>query len=213
MKSCWWMIALAAALMPCSSAAQGERDSAQNSVALRAGYAMPLGDWRQSPSAPSVNLIIGSFALEADLEFAIANRWTLAVEGGYWSLNGSDWESYVRAQGEAITLSGSFTHVSILLRPHLKVTRPDIVRAEFGAALMIASGKEVYDGRTYPYDFLGGTSFGMQGGLEYMRVLSASVALTLKAGMVFFPAAVQHVGAPANAMLFVPVTAGVRFLL
>jgi hypothetical protein len=174
---------------------------------------MPLGDWHQSPSAPSVNLIVGNFAIEGDLEFAIGDRWTLAVEAGYTGLNGSDWEEYVRAQGDVISVSGSFTHIALLLRPHLKVTRPDIIRGEFGAAVIFASGHEVYSGKTYPYDFLGGTSFGMQGGLEYMRVLSNSVALTLKASVLFFPVAVQHVGGPAQGMLWVPVTAGVRFLL
>ncbi len=186
---------------------------ARTSLGLRAGYVWPLGMWNKSRVDPAVNLIGGSFGFEGDLEFAIADRWTLGIEGGHLSLNGSEWEEYVAGKGERITLSGSFTHFAVLLRPHFNVTGSDIIRVEFGAAVLIASGQEELSGRIFEYDFLGSPSFGAQGGLEYIRLLNNSLALSFKVKGMFFPSAVDYMDGGTNDIIMVPVTVGVRLLM
>jgi hypothetical protein len=57
---------------------------------------------------------------------------------------------------------------------------PDILRLEIGPALLFASGEELFEGRTYSYCFLGGMSCGVQGGLEYIRMITASLGLSVK---------------------------------
>jgi len=193
--------------------AQETEDSVRSSLGLRIGYAVPLGDWHLSPVAPQVNLIGGNFCLELDLDFAIGRKWTLGLEGGYAALNGSDWEDYAATFGERLEISGSFVHCAVLLRPHIMLSGANVLRMEFGPAVLFASGEEVFEGRTYPYDFLGGTSFGMKAGIEYYRILSPSVALSLKASVLYFPSASQHTAQGAKAISIVPLMAGIRFLL
>jgi hypothetical protein len=192
---------------------QTDADSATSSIGLRVGYCWPLGGWRMSPVASSVELISGSFAFEGDLDFRIGNRWTLGVEGGYSALNGSAWEEYASGKGDRVSISGSFVHFALLLRPHIKVRRPDIIRMEIGPALLLSHGEEIFEGRTYPYDFLNGVSFGVQGGIEYIRVLNESLAATVKVSGMFFPSAVQRVGGASDSIVLLPVTVGIRFLL
>jgi len=192
---------------------QVERDSARSSVGLRVGYSWPMGNWNKSPVAPSVNLIGGNVEFEGDLDFAVSNLWTLGVEGGYSSLNGTAWEEYASGLGDRVVVSGSFLHFAVLIRPHIKITQSYWIRLEAGPALLLASGQETFAGRTYPYDFLRGTNFGVQAGLEYVRVLDESFALSIKASCLFFPSSVQHIGGATSSMLFVPVTAGIRFIL
>jgi hypothetical protein len=186
---------------------------ARTSLGLRAGYVWPLGMWNKSRVEPAVNLVSGSFGFDGDLEFAIAERWTLGVEGGYTSLNGSEWEEYASGKGDTIKLSGSFTHFAVLLRPHFNVTGSDIIRVEFGAAVLIANGQEELGGRIFEYDFLGSPSFGAQGGLEFMHLLNNSLALSFKVQGIFFPSAVEYLDGGTNDIILVPVTVGVRLLM
>jgi hypothetical protein len=199
--------------VPRGALAQVERDSARSSIGLRVGYSWPMGNWGKSPVAPSVDLIGGNLAFEGDLDFAVASLWTLGIEGGYSSLNGTAWEEYASGLGDRITVSGSFLHFAVLIRPHIKIARSYWIRLEAGPALLLASGQETFAGRTYPYDFLRGTNFGVQAGLEYVRVLDESFALSIKASCLFFPSSIQYIGGATNSMLFVPISAGIRFLL
>lgn len=193
--------------------AQDKPESARNSIGLRAGYTSPAGDWHRSPVAPSVDLIGGNLAFEGDLDFAIGRLWTLGVEGSYSSLNGSAWEGYVSGKGGSVSVSGSFLRFALLVRPHIKLGRSYCIRLEFGPALLLASGQETFAGRTYPYDFLQETSFGAQAGIEYIRALDETLALSVKACVLYFPSSVEFAGGAAGSMVFVPITAGIRFLL
>jgi len=193
--------------------AQSSGDALGSSVGLRVGYFSPLGDWAQSPVAPSVHLVGGGVAVELDFDFALGERWTLGLEGGYADLNGSAWEEYAARFGDRLEISGTFIHAAVLLRPQLLASAPNILRLEIGPAVLFASGEELFEGRTYPYDFLGGTSLGVQGGLEYIRLITESMALSVKVSGLYFPGASQHASATGKAITFVPVTAGLRFVL
>jgi hypothetical protein len=199
--------------IPALLSAQPVPDSARTSLGIRAGYVWPFGEWTKSVVAPTVDLVGISPGFEADLEFRIASRWTLGVEGGYSSLNGSNWEEYAAGTGDKLSVSGSFIHFALLLRPHLLVGSPNIVRVEVGPAMLLANGEEKLDGQTYTYDFLSSTSFGVQAGVEYIHVFNETVAVSLKAAGLFFPSAVQYVGGRSNTIIMMPVSAGIRFLL
>jgi hypothetical protein len=186
---------------------------ARTSLGLRAGYSWPLGMWKKSRVEPSVNLISGSFGFEGDLEFAIADRWTLGVEGGHSSLNGREWEQYAGSRGDTITLSGSFTHFAIVLRPHFNLTEFDMIRVEFGPAVLLAQGQEELGGRIFGYDFLSSTSIGAVGGLEYVRLLNNNLAVTVAAKGIFFPSAVEYLDGGTNDIFLAPVTVGIRLLM
>lgn len=206
-------VLLALMIIPALLSAQPVSDSARTSFGIRAGYVWPFGDWSKSVVVPSVDLVGVSPGFEADLEFRIASRWTLGVEGGYSSLNGSNWEEYVSGTGDKLSVSGSFIHFALLLRPHLMVGSPNVVRIEVGPALLLAHGEERLDGQTYTYDFLSSTSFGVQGGVEYIHLFNETLAASLKVAGLFFPSAVQHVGGRTNTIIMMPVSAGIRFLL
>ena len=197
----------------CPVVAQPAADTLRNSVALRVGYSAPVGDWAKSPVAPSVSLIGGSVTVELDLDFVIGRRLTVGIEGGYTSLGGGAWEEYASGFGDRLEVSGSFIHCAVLLRPHLMVSGANILRLELGPAVLFASGEEVYEGRAYQYDFLGGTSFGGKVGIEYVRLLTASLALSVKGSCMYYPSASQHAAAPARSICFAPVSVGIRFML
>ncbi len=199
--------------IPLDLRGQTGADSARSSLGLRASYFQPLGDWRNSPVSSSVNLFDASIAFEGDLDFRIANRWTLGVEGGYSPLNGSAWEEYALKKGDTISVSGSFVHFAILIRPHIMVGGPDVIRFEVGPALLLAHGEETYGRRTYPYDFLGEVSFGVQGGVEYMRIFNDGLAASLKMSGLFFPSVVKYIGGATRSAIILPVSVGIRFLL
>lgn len=188
-------------------------DIPRSSLGIRAGYSWPFGDWAKSPAVPSVNLFDPTFAFEADLDFAIADRWTVGIEGGYSALNGNGWEEYALEKGDTVDVSGSFIHFCVLIRPHIKVTRPDLIRLEIGPALLLASGEESFGGRTYTYDFLDELSFGVQGGAEYIRLLGDDVALSLKVTGLYFFSAAEHLGGTSDAVIFLQATVGIRFYL
>ena len=193
--------------------AQPGGDTLRNSVGLRVGYSQPIGDWSKSPLVSSVSLIGGSLMVELDLDFVIARRVTLGIEGGFSTLNGSGWEEYAAGFGDRLEISGSFLHCAVLLRPHLLVKGENMVRLELGPAVVFAGGQEAFEGRTYQYDFLGGTSFGAKVGIEYVRLLTESLALSVRGSCMYYPSASQHTAASARSIGFVPLAVGIRFVL
>ena len=185
---------------------------AASSLGLRGGFSWPLGDWARSRIEPSVNFFAMGVSFDADLELAIGKRWTVAISGGYASLNGKDWENYVASNGGQITVSAYAVHFALLLRSHVLLTRPDILRIEFGPALLLASGSETYQMRAYKYDFLTKPEFGVRGGIEYTRLLTDFIGVSLDAAVLVFPSGVEYVDGESRTVVSLPVTLGVRFL-
>ena len=192
--------------------AQNAADSAATSFGLSGGFSWPLGGWSKSRIEPSTNLFGRGFAFEADLDLAIGRRWTLGIAGGYAGLDGSDWQEFVASKGSGLSVSAYEVHFAILLRPHVHLTRPNIVRIEFGPALLLASGTETYQGRIYQYDFLKKTALGVRGGIEYCRLVSEYIGVSLHAGIMVFPSGVEYVDGYTQNIISLPVTLGVRFL-
>ncbi len=203
---------LASLFLAFAAHAQGTSDSAFTSFGISGGISMPIGDWAKSRVAPSVNFFGMGMAFQADLELRIGRRWTLALAGGYTDLSGSDWEDYVASKGENVTVSAYSVHFAVLLRPHILLTRPNILRIELGPALLLASGGETYQGRAYTYDFLKESAFGVRAGLEYTRLLTDDIGVTAQAGVIVFPSGIEYVDGMTRTILSLPVTIGIRFL-
>lgn len=185
---------------------------ASTSLAIYGGFASPFGDWAKSRVKPSVSLFAMGPTFQADLDVAIGRRWTLALGFGYASLNGGDWEEYVASRGERLTVSGSAIHFALLLRPHLLLKWPDLLRIELGPALLLADGSEKYQGRNYAYDFLHKTTFGVRGGIEYTRFLTESLGASVNAAIIVFPSGVEYIDGQDQTIISLPVTLGLRFL-
>jgi len=201
------------ALLLAVPSAHAQARGLRTSVGLRAGYSMPLGDWGKSPVVPSIDMIGGSHAIEIDCDFALGERWSLAVEGGYAAVNGSAWEDYAAQCGEELRISGSLMHCAVLLRPQLLMIGRSLLRLELGPALLFASGEEVFDGERYPYDFLGGMSFGGKAGLEYVHLVAENIGLSLRGAVLVFPSATDPASSPAGTITMVPLSAGLRIFL
>ena len=212
MKTVFASLAALLIAAPASSAWAGE-GGLRTSVGLRAGYSMPLGDWGKSPVVPSIDMIGGSIAVEVDFDVAFGERWSLAVEGGYAAVNGSAWEDYAAQCGEELRISGSLMHCAVLLRPQLLMIGRSLLRLELGPALLFASGEEVFDGERYPYDFLGGMSFGGKAGLEYVYLVAENIGLSLRGAVLVFPSATDPASSPAGTITMVPLSAGLRIFL
>lgn len=201
------------ALLGSASIAQAQ-DSLQHaatSLSLGGGLSWPIGSWAESRINPSVSFFSMGPSLQADLDVAIGRRWTLAVAFGYESLSGSDWENYVASKGERVTVSASAMHFALLLRPHLLIKGPNILRIELGPALLLANGSETYNGRGYTYDFLQKTTFGVRGGVEYTRLLTESIGASINAAIIVFPSGVQYIDNQEQTIVSLPVTLALRF--
>ncbi len=195
-----------------SALAQDTLQRAATSFCLGGGLSWPVGAWAESRVVPSVNFFSTGPSFQADLDVAIGRRWTMAVSFGYASLSGRDWENYVAGKGERVSVSASTIHFALLLRPHLIMNGPNILRLELGPALLLADGSETYQGRAYTYDFLPKTAFGARGGIEYTRLLTESIGASLNAAIIVFPSGVQYIDHQEQTIISLPVTLGVRFL-
>ena len=194
-----------------TSLAQPQQDSARTSLGLHAGYAFSEGDWSKSRVVPDVNLFKGRFTFGGDLEFRLSNRLSLAVDGGYEQLDGSEWEEYVRAHGDTLNVSASFGYIGVLIQPYLKVGGPDILRLEVGPVILFPSGSEKFNGINYNYDFFSSVKFGGMGGIEYDRMLSDYMAASLKVVGIFIPSGISYADGESRTVIALPVTLGLRF--
>ena len=190
---------------------QSKDDSARNSIGVRIGYSLSAGDWNKSRVAPDVSLFKGSFTFGGDLEFRLSERLTLAIDGGYGPLNGSDWETYTAGTGDTVSVSASIGYAGILLRPYLKISGPDLIRLQVGPVMLFASGHETVNGRTYNDDFFRSVKFGGEGGIEYDRMLGDNVAASLNVAAIVIPSGVEYADGESRTVIALPVTLGVRF--
>lgn len=185
----------------------------RNSLALRCGYSWLQGDWTYNRVAPAVKFFKGAVAFEADLEFGLTERMAIALQGGYVGLDMSDWQNYASSRSGAMSASASMAYGGVLLRPHLKVSEPDIITMEIGPAALFASGKESVGGRFYNYDFFKSIKVGVQGGMEYLRILNESLGLSLKVSGIVVPSGVEYADGESRTVTVLPITLGIRFLL
>jgi hypothetical protein len=190
---------------------QTDQGSVRNSLGLRGGYPVSAGDWNKVRYLPDVNMFKPGFMFGGDLEFRLSDRLNLALEGGYESLDGGDWETYTRATGDTLSVGASFGYASVLLRPCLKSGGPDILRVEIGPVVMFPSGHETFDGRTYNDDFFGSIKVGGEGGIEYDRMIGENLAASLSVAGIVVPSGIAYADGESRAVIAVPVTLGLRF--
>jgi hypothetical protein len=135
------------------------------------------------------------------------------VAGSYATLAGSEWEERAAEGGDRLEFSGWMAHASLLLRPHVPLGARDLLRFEFGPAVLFSSGAETLDGVTYTHDQLPGFAVGGTAGAEYLHLFGGGFALSLRAGILVFPGAAESAASSPATILIVPVALGMRFLL
>lgn len=201
-------------LLPLTGIAQVdfEEPGAQSSIGFRAGYGLPVGEWAKSRVAPEIQYFTGDLACEGDISIRLGQKWAVVIGGGYMRLNGSKWEEYARSSGDNVSISGSMTNVSFSFRPYLLASPSNQIAFELGAIGLFASGEEEVNGQTYNYDFFSSFRIGLQGALEYDRIMSEAVALTFRVGAVVVPDGMNYADGESRTIIYVPMTAGIRFL-
>ena len=194
-----------------NSAAQGTPDTTRSSFSIQAGPSMPLGHWTASRMNSSIDVFGTGVYISAELDLAISNRWTIAVTGGYTLYDGGAWEDYVAGQGDAITASMYSFEIAVLARPSLLLSHWDMLRFEFGPAGLFARGSEHYEGRNYNYDYLKTFAIGVQGGIEYTRMLNDYIGISVHTAIVAFPSGIQFIDGETRDIISLPITLGLRF--
>ena len=189
---------------------QPEIRSARSSFALRGGYGFAAGNWASSRVAPGVSLFAGGGEFGADLELAVSDRVTIAVEGGYGTLSGSQWEEYVRSRGDNLNVTASMAYCGLLLRPHIRLSGSDVLKLEVGPLVLFPSGSETIRGRVFEYDFFSTTRMGGEGGVEYERLLGGDFALTVRLAVIVVPSGVSYADGERRTLVSLPASAGVR---
>jgi hypothetical protein len=200
-----------ALITPAAILGQTDTGFVKSSLGISIGRSWMGGDWSKSRIAPAVNLFTGGLALEADLEFRLSDRLTLAVIGSYAALDGSDWENYTRSKGDNVSVRASMILAGVMLRPFIKTSKPDLIRVEFGPVALFASGEESFQGRVYAYDFFSSFKIGARGGIEYDRVLSDDIAISVRVAGIFVPSGIEYGDGESRTVIALPVTAGIRF--
>jgi hypothetical protein len=105
------------------------------------------------------------------------------------------------------------TYFSVLLRPYLRNTAPDLIMLDIGPLILLARGSEKIDARTFDYDFFGTVRWGGQGALEYCRCLGQSFGVSLRLAGIVVPSAIQYADGESRTLVAFPVTIGVRLFL
>jgi hypothetical protein len=205
------LIIISTFALPYGLLSQTEHGTARNSFGLHAGYSFLAGDWNKARPAPEINLFKGYFTFGGDVDFRLSNLLSLAFEGGYEPLYGSDWESYARQQGDTVSVSASFGYFSIMLRPYINIGGLNVIRLEVGPALLLPGGSEVVNGRYYSYDFFNTVRIGGKGGIEYDRMLNNNIAASLGFSVIIFPKGVSYADGDSRSVIFLPLNLGIRF--
>lgn len=205
---CVLLVALAFFAPP--SNGQDAGPAASNSFGFRLGYAPGAGDWNRVRFAPEVALLSSGVTFNADLSFALSDRLSLVIDGGYAQLDGGDWEAYAAQQGDEVRVTASYATIAVLLRSFLRADRPDFLWIECGPAALFPDGEERFNGTVYRYDFFSSAKVGGQGAFGYERMLGERVSATLQAGALLFPSGVSYADGAEFTMIIFPITAGVR---
>ena len=193
--------------------AQTDERPVGSAIGVRVGYAWTPGDWSHNRVAPAVAFLGGSVSFGGEIEIRVSDRMSIALDGGYLSLDGGDWVRYAAARGEIVRVSASIGNIGILLKPYLLSTGTDQLALELGVAATFASGQETVGSVTYDYDFFGSFRFGGLAGLEYARWIGERIAVTGRIAGVYVPSGVQYADGLNEAITLLPVTIGLRVVL
>lgn len=196
-------------VMPQNGMAQAERKFPYLMLGFDAGYFQPLGAWTAHRYAKGVDLFRGSVAFNGDLELAIPN-FGIALRAGYTNLGLGEWEDYATTKGDKIEASASIIHFGVLLRPYLKMSKPHVIKLEFGLMYSMLQGDERFDNRHFEYDFLK-SGLGFVAGTGYDRYLNSTTALTFRVGGVIMPTGVRYADGEQHVLSGLPITLGIRF--
>ena len=123
----------------------------------------------------------------------------------------SEWENFGRAGGDDVTASASVGHIGLLFKPYLKASRPDIIKLELGAGLVLANGEETFGRFSYEYDFLKSTVVGILLGIEYDRFLSKNIALAARISSMIVLSGIEYADGVDQSLIIMPLTIGMRF--
>ena len=202
-----------AILIPAGASGQAIDSSRRSSIGLRIGYLFTAGEWNSVRYAPEIRFLKGGFSVGADFEIPLTDKLSLAIDGGYQPLDGSDWEAYARSRGDEVAISAAFVYLGVLLRPYLKAGGPDIFWCEFGPAVLFPGGEERFNGAFYTYDFFNSTRFGGEGAVAYGRMLSDQVAVSLRIAGMVIPSGISYADGESRTLIAFPLTLGLRFTL
>lgn len=188
---------------------QTPTESPSSSIGGHLGFALPMAGTKHRYA--DVNQFGGSILFGGDLEIKTSDKVGLAISGGYAKLDLSKWEDFAIARGDQVSASASMSYVGLLLRPYLKASKPDIIKLEFGPALVFTNGNETFGKFSYDYDFFQSTSVGILVGVEYDRFLSDNLALAARITSMIVPSGIEYADGKSQTIIIMPFTVGMRF--
>lgn len=181
-------------------------------VGVDLGLGVPLGDWKNHRFAENVT------------QFGIGIGGAMSVEGRFWDWGGleigggiinlstSDWEDFVRAQGENINTSAYLYYFNLLLKIYPLNQKPNIIKTRLGFGIVGAGANESYQGESYDYDFLK-VQGGLFVGVEYVRFLNDVLAISLNTSLLVAFEGIKYADGEDKTIIALPVFLGLRFHL
>jgi hypothetical protein len=180
------------------------------SVGLHAGMFLPMGAWTEHRFAPGVNQFQKGIYGGGILEMELGSRVGLGLEFGYEKLDVGDWVDYAALKGDRISASAEMGHIGILLRPYLLKRTRDLLKLDFGFALVFPSGQETYAPTTYTYDFMK-ANIGFVTGLEFDHFVSARMAIAGRLNVIMVSSGIKYADGVSHAIYGLPVSVGIRY--
>jgi hypothetical protein len=176
------------------------------------GLGVPLGAWKNHRYVENVNQFGIGMGVALSVEGRFWNWGGMEIGGGIINMSTSDWEDYVRAQGENINTSAHLSYFNLLLKVYPLNRKPNVIKTRLGFGVVAASAKESYLGESYDYDFLK-VQGGLFIGVEYVRFLNDVLAISLNTSLLVAFEGVKYADGEDKAVIALPVFLGLRFHL
>lgn len=215
------------AIVAAAATASGESHATKTpgAIGIQIGYAIGAGSWQNHRYA-DVNQFGNDLVFVGDFEIGFntpADRnaaapspfttWSAAMIIAYTRLATSDWEDYVRDQGDYIESSAEIWHIDAVLRRRIVTTRYHLLRFEFGGGLALANSEETYQDLQYEYDFLQSTRGEIILGLVYDWRFRSFAGLTARTGFIWAGNGIKYADGEEMGITTFPLTVGIRFYL
>ena len=131
------------------------------------GYFFPIGDWASHQYASGISQFQGGYSLTPEIAIKFSDI-SLGIFYNYTKLRTSEWEDFVRSEGNTINVSASLSQLGGFIRYYFLSRERHLFNFEVGMNYIFLKGDEQFNGYSYEYDFLNpGIGFLIGLGFEY----------------------------------------------
>jgi hypothetical protein len=196
-------------LLMCASTPGQEPDGA---FGIDLGYLVTIGDWNSLRLNKNVKLFNSNVSYGAELEFKLWNVPT-AIFINYAKLSTSEYEDYIKNQGEYVTASASMMNLGFLLKYYALKHPKQLLNVDLGIGYISFNGRETSELFSYDYEFINDkANFTIIIGLGYKYKVEQNIAVSLSARMVINPGGIQYADGKGYDVVVLPICLGLRYL-